>query len=190
MKWAKGAALFVIIAMSICMTNILLNDSMYHGVGNDNFNAGFKDPWQTFIHMDLMTGLVMFCTWLAYREKDSPNIDTVIWIWMILWWGNIVVAFYLLIAAYQANGNASVFFSGQRSGEPLRTIWAQPNVIARSVCILLALGSTVWLYRALQLVNFAGTPAFGLYAGFLPVAATFLLLAFPRGNTGKAVITR
>ena len=180
MRWANIAAWSVLILQAVNMIQILLHDSMYHGVGNDYFNQSFKDYWGTFVSFDLMTGLVLFSTWLGWRESGSRLIGTVAWIWNILWWGNIVVAIYVLLAIYQSRGSILAFFAGNRSGETLREFTWHSTLAGRAISLTLAIGTALWLWQALTFVRFKGVPAFGLYAGFLPLVLALLLLAFAR----------
>jgi hypothetical protein len=92
MAWARNIAILVIVIMSGFMLNILLHDSMGHGVGMDTFNAGMADPWRAFIGQDLVSGLFFTVSWLVFRERGGRVIDTIAWAWMALWWGNIVIA--------------------------------------------------------------------------------------------------
>jgi len=180
MRWARVAGWVVLIVQTVGMVQILRNDSMYHGVGNDFFNQMLKDYWGSFISFDLMMGLLLFCVWLGWREKTARLLETIAWIWNILWWGNIVVAIYVLIAVHESRGDLLAFFAGRRSDRPLRQLTLHRTLAGRALSFVLAGGTAVWLWRALHIVNFTGVPAFGLYAGFLPLILAFSLMAFPQ----------
>lgn len=176
MKAPKIMGWLVILVMGGLMANILVNDSMTHGVGFDVFNAGASNPWQLFINNDLVTGLLFMCGWMIFREKGGRVLDTVCWVWMVMWWGNIIVAAYILRAAFQADGDWSRFFLGARAGS-LRPI-AIPAP-ARLLFILLAAGTLLWTAAMIRATAGAPIPVIGLVLGFTPLTLTWLLLAFP-----------
>jgi hypothetical protein len=141
MKGPTILGVLVISVMSALMANILINDGMDHGVGFDVFNAGASNPWQLFINNDLVTGLLFMCGWMLFREKGGRVIDTVCWIWMVMWWGNIIVAAYVLRAVWQSEGDWNRFFLGRRAGA-LRPIgFALPW---RGLSVLLAVAVALW----------------------------------------------
>lgn len=171
--WLGG---FVILLMSVLMANILINDGMDHGVGFDVFLAGSGSPWQLFINNDLVTGLLFTCGWIIFREKGSRTIDTVAWVWMVLWWGNIIIGAYVIRAACQARGDWSLFFLGRRAGALAPVAIGTP---LRILAVLGAIATTLWTAHMVISVGFAGIPTTGLVLGFAPVVLTFLLLALP-----------
>jgi hypothetical protein len=93
-----------------------------------------------------MNGLALFSAWLSWRERGSSHLETIIWIWCILWWGNIVVAIYILLAVYESRGNILAFFAGIRSGEMLRPFTLDGTPAGRIVSMTLALGTALWLW--------------------------------------------
>lgn len=110
----------VIAIMSVLMANILIHDGMDHGVGFDTFAAGASNPWQLFINNDLVTGLFFMSGWVILRERGDRVIDTVAWVWMVMWWGNIIVGVYVLRAVWQAGagqagGDWHRFFLGRHA---------------------------------------------------------------------------
>ena len=95
---------------------------------------------------------------------------------MTLWWGNIVVAAYVLRAAGQADGDWSRFFLGRRAG----IVPAAPlSAPVRALCGLAALAVLIWTGLSVQAVGFAPIATFGYVMGFAPVVLSLLLLAFP-----------
>lgn len=167
---------FVILVMGVLMANILIHDGMDHGVGFDVFLAGTGDPWQLFINNDLVTGLLFMCGWIMLRERGGRVIDTVAWVWMVMWWGNIVVGAYVLRAAWQSGGAWPRFFLGRHAGV-FRGVGLP--VLVRGLAGLGAIGVALWLAGAVMAVRGAAIPTTGYLLGFLPVIVSLLLLAFP-----------
>nr|WP_140404494.1 hypothetical protein [Sphingomonas sp. CDS-1] len=176
MTAVRVIAWIVIAIMGANMANVLLNSGLHHGVGFDTFLAGSGDPWQLFINNDLVTGLLFMVSWIAFREKGGRLLDIIAWIWMVMWWGNIVVAVYMLRAAGQADGDWQRFFLGRRAG----VVGAPPVPAAgRAFCGLAAILVSAWLIWSVQAVGFAAIPTFGYVLGFLPIILSFALVAFP-----------
>lgn len=177
MAGARFVAWAVIAVMAALAVNIILNDGFDHGAGLDVFLAGTASPWQLFINQDLVSGLWIACAWVIHRQRGSRIAETVAWIWMILWWGNIVVAAYILVALRQAEGDPGRFFAGARGGS-LPRIW-QPGAAAR---LILAAGAllTLGLLAALLARAANGVAVAGMLLGFLPITLSLLLLALPR----------
>ena len=176
MKLVRGVAWAVIAIIAASLINVAVGSGMDHGVGLDTFLAGSKDPWQMMIGNDLVAGLLMTCAWIVFREKGGRAVDTVAWVWMALWWGNIVIAVYALVAAHQSGGDWARFFLGRRAGGPLVRAW-QPSAPVRLASVACALATLAYLAVSLVGVRFAGLPTFGYVAAFVPVALSFALLA-------------
>jgi hypothetical protein len=103
-------------------------------------------------------------------------IDTVAWVWMVMWWGNIVVGAYVLRAAWQSGGDWGRFFMGRHTGV-LRGIGLP--VFVRGLAGVGAIGVALWLATAVMAVRGDAIPTTGYLLGFLPVILSLLLLAFP-----------
>lgn len=176
MKAARILALVVIAIMGANMANVLLNSGMHHGVGFDTFLAGSGDPWQLFINNDLVTGLLFMVGWMIFREKGGRTLGTVAWVWMAMWWGNIVVAAYVLRAAGQANGDWSRFFLGRRAG--VATVFS-PAAPIRALCALSAITVLIWTIFGIRAAGFSPIPTFGYIMGFAPIVLSFALVALP-----------
>ncbi|HET8612128.1 MAG TPA: hypothetical protein VFL92_05115, partial [Sphingomonas sp.] len=148
-----------------------------HGVGFDTFLAGQSDPWQTFIDNDLVSGLLFAVSWMIFREKGARTIETVAWVWMVMWWGNIVVAIYVLRALAQSDGDWRLLLLGRRAG-----LESAPQIapMLRLCCAAGALAVAIWLMIAIPRTGFAAIPTFGYLAGFLPVILSLALIALPR----------
>lgn len=170
----------VIAVMGSLMLNILVHDGMDHGVGFDTFLAGTGNPWQLFINNDLVTGLWFMCGWIILRERGGRMIDLVAWLWMVLWWGNIIVGAYVVRAAWQSGGDWSRFFMGRQAGM-LREAAVSPAV--RIVSALAALAVALWLARSVSTAGGEGIAIAGYLLGFLPIILSLLLLAFPAGSS-------
>lgn len=179
MQWAKFVSIGVIILMSVLMANILINDGFYTGIGMDRFIAGLADPWLTFIGFDMMTGLFLMFGWIIYRQKGAPVIETITWVMLGNWWGNIVIAAYILLAIRQADGEAAKFFMGSRAG-PLRVVWGAPSLTVRGLCILGAMAFLIYAVLAMKSINFAGLAAWAFVPAFAPIVVGFVLLAKPQ----------
>jgi hypothetical protein len=179
MQWAKILSVGIIILMAILMGNILINDSFNTGIGMDRFIAGLKDPWQAFIGFDMMSGLFLMFGWIIFRQKGSSLIETITWVLLGNWWGNIVIAAYILVALRQSDGEPTKFFMGARAG-PLRSVWDMPSLMARGLCLVGAVGVAVYATSAMRNLNFSGLPAWAFVPAFAPVVLGLILLAFPR----------
>jgi hypothetical protein len=64
-------SIIVIAAMAVCGVNIASTDDIGHGAGMDVWLAGTADPWQLFINLDLMTGLLLAVSWIGWRERHN-----------------------------------------------------------------------------------------------------------------------
>jgi ABC-type Co2+ transport system permease subunit len=177
MGWAKIIAIAVITLMALLMGNIFVNDGLMTGIGMDRFIAGLKDPWQAFIGFDMMSGLFIMFGWIVYRQTGMRLIDTIVWVLMGNWWGNIVIAAYILVALRQSQGDAAQFFMGARAG-PLKSAW-MPSALTRAICLIGA-GAVLWyMIEAMQSLSFSGLPAWAFLPAFGPIVASLVLLALP-----------
>jgi drug/metabolite transporter (DMT)-like permease len=169
MKAAKIIAAVVIVIMSINLINVTINSGMSHGVGFDTFLAGSHDPWQIFINCDLVAGLILSMSWIIYRERGAPIIDIIGWVWLAAWWGNIVVAAYVLHAAIQSNGTASQFFMGGQANRRGAADSQRASPWLRIVGIVGAAVTTVYLAVALKNTGASAVAVIGYVAGFVPI---------------------
>lgn len=177
MKGLKIISWLVIVVMTIYGLRILVQDSLGHGAGFDIFLAGTASPWQAFINQDLVSGLLIALAWMLYRQHGARAIDSFAWTWMVLWWGNIVVAVYVLVALRQAGGDTGRLFTGSRAG-PLRTVWPQPGVAVKALLLLGALASAGYMVLLVRQAA-DGIAIAGAVLGIAPVALSLVLLAFP-----------
>ncbi len=159
MTGVRILAWIVIAIMGVNMANVILNGGMDHGVGFDTFLAGASNPWQLFINNDLVTGLLFMVGWIILRERGGRVMDVVAWVWMVMWWGNIVVAVYVLRAVGQARGNWSRFFLGRMAG----VIDDAPSgVPIRMMCGVGALAVLAWTIVAVAAARGAVIPCWDL----------------------------
>jgi hypothetical protein len=178
MNWARLLALLVMVGMILLGANIVLNGSLDEGLGLDRFMAGLADPWRTFIGFDLLSGLLLISGWIVWRQQGARWLDTLAWVLCLTWWGNVVAAAYILVAARQSEGDPARFFLGARAGA-LQPAWPATNWPARIAAIVAAIGVagfTLMKIRELGLVDLAGLT---YIPGFLPVVLAFVLLGFP-----------
>lgn len=181
MVWARNLALAVIVLMVILMANILINDSFMAGIGMDRFIAGLADPWQTFIGFDMMAGLLLMAGWIIYRQSGARGLDTLVWVLLINWWGNIIVGGYILVALAQSRGDPARFFMGARAG-PLAKLW-RPTPLVRGLCLICAAGSAGYALLSMRALGFSGLPAWAFAPAFAPIVAGFVLLALPANRS-------
>lgn len=178
MRAATILAWVVIALMSANMIDVGLNSGMDHGAGFDTFARGSAaDPWQRLIDHDLMSGLLLMIGWVVLREKGNPIVNKIAWISMILWWGNIVVAAYVLWALHASNGNWNIFFLGRRAGPGASF---KPGPLLRVMALAAAAATAWYLAWGLNAVHFAAIPALGYTGGFVPVILSLLVIAMQR----------
>ncbi len=180
----RAVAVVVIVMMIALAANIAAFDSFDHGAGFDIFLSGSGSPWQLFINQDLVAGLWLAVAWIIYRQGGMRVIDTAAWVWMVIWWGNIVVAAYVLVAMRQAGGESHRFFAGARAG-PLAPVWPTPSVVVRVLLLAGAAATIAFLSSVLARTGDTVT-IIGSLLGYAPIALSLILLAFPaRTGAGK-----
>lgn len=177
MGWAKALAMAIIALMCAMFANILANGSLMTGLGMDVFLAGLADPWRAFIGFDLMAGLLLMFGWIVFRERGSRPLDTAAWVLTGLWWGNIVVAAYILHALRQAGGDPARFFLGRRAG----ALAALPRLsgLIRMLSLAAAAATALYALDAMRALAFEGLAAWAFIPAFGPIVLAFVLLAFP-----------
>lgn len=181
MAWVRLVALLVIAAMLALAANILLNGSLDEGLGMDRFIAGLADPWTTFIGFDLMAGLLLAAVWIVWRQKGARPLDTLAWVLCLTWWGNIVTAAYLLLAAAQSGGDPARFFMGERAGK-LRSVW-KPGWPLRAIALVAAGLTAAFALQKMATLGLSQLAGQAYLPGFMPIVLALLLLAFPSRPT-------
>ncbi|HUD28445.1 MAG TPA: hypothetical protein VMQ93_06200 [Novosphingobium sp.] len=166
----------VVAAMLGCGVNIALNDDIGHGAGMDVWLAGTADPWQLFINLDLMTGLLLAVTWMGWRERHNGIALQAAWVLLALWWGNLVVALYVLMALREARGERGRFLSGAPGGAWADTLG--PPV--RAVMGLAAAGIAATMAAGAWRAAPAFLPMLGYLAGLGTLCFFLGLLALRR----------
>ncbi len=72
-------------------------------------------PWGIVSLVDIYLGLILFSTWVMWRETDKRIAS--IWALSILALGNVISCLYILKVAYEAEGNIIHFWIGkERTG--------------------------------------------------------------------------
>ncbi|MCB5945638.1 hypothetical protein [Acidocella sp. KAb 2-4] len=161
------------------LANVLLHSGMGHGAGLDTFLADMHDPWQNFINSDLVMGLLFSLSWLIFRERGKRRVQTIAWVWMAAWWGNIVIAIYALKAAREAQGAWPVFFMGSHSPNASARTNRPAPLPLRLLCLGGVAVTLIYIAHGLLACAFATVPATGYLAGFLPIALSLALLGLP-----------
>lgn len=107
--------------------------------------------------------------------------ETITWVLLGNWWGNIVIATYILVALRQSGGDPARFFMGSRAGS-LRAVWEAPPLPLRGPCLIGAAGTAFYALSAMRALDFAGLPAQAFIPAFAPVVLGLVLLALPRNK--------
>ena len=184
MAWARNLALAVVVAMLMLAGNILVNGSLDEGLGMDRFLAGLVDPWRTFIGFALLAGLLLMSGWIVWRQKGRRAADTLAWVLCIAWWGNIVVAAYILVALRQSGGDPARFLMGDRAGQ-LRPAWT-PTGAVRALALAGVLGTAAFAASRIVHLGLSTLAGQTYLPGFAPIVLALVLLAFPSRATGPA----
>lgn len=69
--------------------------------------------WGKVSLIDVYIGFIIFCGWIIYRER-SPWLS-VIWVILMMIFGNMTACLYILIALRQSRGDWPRFWLGQRT---------------------------------------------------------------------------
>ena len=92
---------------------------MYATFNGDFFSEGailMSMPWGIVSLVDIYLGLIIFCFWVCWRENNK-NV-ALLWSVSILLLGNMISCLYILKAAYESNGNITVFWLNKdKAGE-------------------------------------------------------------------------
>lgn len=68
-------------------------------------------PWGIVSLVDVYVGFVLFCGWIAYREKSFVRAAG--WIIMVMILGNLTASLYALIALLRSRGDWNRFWLGE-----------------------------------------------------------------------------
>ena len=107
MKIAKLIALLGVIAMT---------GALIFGFTQGDFfidgSAVLSNPWGIVSMVDLYVGFTLFSMWIAFREKYV--LQAVLWIVMMMVFGFLTGALYVLIHLIVSKGDWAKFFMGAR----------------------------------------------------------------------------
>ena len=181
MKTARLLCLFVILLTTWHFVLAIGGSGLHHGAGMDTFQAGYAaDPWQAVINIDLMAGLLMACAWILWREDNRAI--AIAWVITILWWGNLVVAAYLLRQIQLGGGHWETVLLGRNADPALRPgprrAFGTPAKTLLLVSSAIVAGYMVWCCRS---VGYSGVPALG-YCWGLGSLSLALFVAALRGH--------
>jgi hypothetical protein len=79
--------------------------STYESVWDGFAHVG-REPWGLATLADAYFGFLTFYAWVLYRETSV--LKKIVWLPVILFFGNIAMAIYVLILAFRVPANASV----------------------------------------------------------------------------------
>ena len=68
--------------------------------------------WGKVSLIDVYIGFIIFCGWIVYRERSLGR--SVIWVILMMIFGNMTACLYILIALRQSRGDWPRFWLGQR----------------------------------------------------------------------------
>jgi hypothetical protein len=176
----KVLAWIVILVIAAHLAHVALNSGFDHGAGFDTFLAGVGNPWQMMINTDLVAGLLLTIAWLVYRERHAPVMQRIAWAWTAAWWGNIVIAVYVLRLAGVPGQSARGLLLGGTDAVPL-----PPGRVLRAAALVLALLLAAWLAWELMRPGIALIAIVGYLAGFTPLILSLLLIG--RGSSARPV---
>ena len=69
--------------------------------------------WGKVSLIDVYIGFIIFCGWIVYRERSLGR--SVIWVILMMIFGNMTACLYILIALRQSQGDWPGFWLGQRA---------------------------------------------------------------------------
>jgi hypothetical protein len=164
MQAAKIICLIVIVVMAYHFATAIAGTGIHQGLGADVFFRGYAaNLWQAGIDADLMSGLLLMVSWIFWRERSHVN--AVVWILVVLWWGNIIVATYIWHQINKSNSRWDVVLLGQHAANAPAEV-REPWPLA--VKLLLYAGAAaiaVFVARACAAANFEFFPSMGYSSG-------------------------
>lgn len=115
MKNMKYLYYFTATAMIIGLINVFLN-------GNFALEGGalLKNNWGLMILIDLFAGLIIFYSWVAFREKNVFKI--IIMLPFTLFFGFLTASIYILYNLNKSKGDLTQFFLGDRRDQVLEYV--------------------------------------------------------------------
>ncbi|WP_051912624.1 DUF1475 family protein [Carnobacterium funditum] len=98
------------IAMVISLGNVFINgDFSVEG------SALLNNNWGVMSLVDLFAGIIIFSTWIVFREKNKLLIGVLL-VLMVLF-GFLTASLYILVNLYKSKGDWTEFFFGSRRKE-------------------------------------------------------------------------
>lgn len=77
-------------------------------------------PWGLVSLVDIYLGLIIFCSWVLWRETHL--VSALIWVTTIFVLGNVISCLYILKSAYDAEGSVIRFCLGKERSERMRVL--------------------------------------------------------------------
>jgi magnesium-transporting ATPase (P-type) len=98
------------IAMVISLGNVFIN-------GNFPIEgpALLTNNWGIMSVVDLFAGIIVFSTWIVFREKNKLVIAVLLV--LMVFFGFLTASLYILVHLYKAKGDWAEFFFGSRRQE-------------------------------------------------------------------------
>jgi len=177
MLTARTICLAVILIMGVNFAIAISSTGIHQGLGTDVFMTGSaSNPWQAGIDADLVMGLVLMISWILWRERRLA--DGLVWAFMVLYWGNIVVASYLLLQLNRSKGQWDFVLLGHHASgaiEEPRRPWPFPIKVG---LYLMACALAIYVVLASIAVKFTFAPTAGYFGGLGCVVAVLLRSAY------------
>jgi len=183
MLTARIICIAVIVIMGVEFATAISATGIHQGLGTDVFMSGSAaNSWQSGIDTDLVMGLILMVSWILWRESSLVN--GLVWAFTVLYWGNIVVAVYLLLQLNRSKGRWDFVLLGYhasgRSSESPRRPWP---LSVKMALYLVAVVIGIYVVRASLAVNFAFAPTVGYIGGLGCFVAILLRSAYAGRRT-------
>lgn len=115
MKTFKFIYYLCALAMIISLGNVFINGNFpVEG------SALLNNNWGIMSLVDLFAGIIIFSTWIIFREKNKLLI--VVLMVLMLFFGFLTASLYIVFNLYKSKGDWTVFFFGSRRKEILEKI--------------------------------------------------------------------
>lgn len=174
----------VVIVNGANLVNVAINSGFGHGAGLDTFLGGVGNPWQLTINTDLIAGLLLTIGWMVYRERHAPLMQRIAWAWSAAWWGNIVIAVYVLRLVRRPDQDVANLLVGGRVEQTAPR--SAPGRLAALAAALLLLACLV---RELMTPGLALIGVVGYLAGLVPLILSLALMAKGQSPAAPPVST-
>jgi hypothetical protein len=164
MKLTKWVCYFVIVVMLYHFATAIAATGIHQGLGSDVFFSGYRaNRWQAGIDADLLVGLLLMVCWIFLRERSVVN--ALVWSVLVFYWGNLVVALYILYQIQVSGGRWDLVMLGRHAANAPAEAPREPWPLATKLLFWAsAIAVAVYVARATAAANFAFLPSMG-YAG-------------------------